>query len=158
MKLSRYGLPNTRDSMRFTFIQFLLAGCAFALSSCASLHHVEIGEIDNSRGQTVPVGVKGSELGVNVEEASQVANVLIQNKSFQRTSDTVSDVWKMITMGPKTGNLVFSDQYPDELPSKLLNSCPSRQLTGLNVIRESNRYPVLSGEIVQIRAQCIQTN
>lgn len=37
-----------------------------------------------------------------------------------------------------------------------MKSCPSRQLTGIQVLREQADYPVVSGEIVRVLAYCIE--
>lgn len=140
---------------RFLRLSYALIPCIFVLISCAHLHHVEIGEIDNSKGKNVQVEVMASETGINVREASQIANAATTSKSFQRTSNTVSQVWKMITYGPKTGNVTFSDKFADELPQKLLEACPTRILTGIVSMRETNKYPVISGEIVKLTGFCI---
>ncbi len=132
--------------------------CVMLFTSCSHLHHVEIGEIDNSKGNLIKVEVMGSETGINVREASKIANAATTSRSFQKASNTVSSVWEMITYGPKTGNVVFSDRYADELPQKLLEACPTHNLTGVTSMRETNKYPVVSGEIVKLSGFCIYPN
>lgn len=139
--------------MRFLISFAFTAG--FALSSgCAHLHHVEIGEIDQSKGPVEEIEVKVSETGLDVEQAASIAKVISRNKAVHRTADTVSDVWKVITYGPKTGEVTFSDDYAEGLDHKLAQACPNGRITGVTSMRETNKYPVISGEIVRVTALC----
>jgi hypothetical protein len=125
--------------------------------SCASLHSYQVGEIDSSRGNLVPVELKQNSLGVNVSDATGIAKALTTNRDVRKGADTVNDVWKFLTFGPKTGEVTFTDSYADEGLAGLLALCPTKRLTGINVIRETNKYPVISGEIVRLRAFCVHT-
>ena len=60
-------------------------------------------------------------------------------------------------MGPRTGEPVWSsDTYADKVYLGLYEKCPSGQITGLTSIREINKYPVVSGEIVKITGFCLK--
>lgn len=125
------------------------------LAGCASLYQVEIGNIDNTHGPMNRVEVKSSETGVDVSQASSMANTISRSRTVHEVSNTVSSVWQLISYGPRTGNVTFSDSYADGLETKLLSSCPSHRLTGVTSIRESNHYPVISGEMVRLIGYCI---
>lgn len=128
----------------------------FALTlSCASLHHVQIGEMDQSAGKLTPFDLKTNEFGIDVGEAAHVAKAISHSKGFDKGVDTVENAWQMITFGPKTGAVIFSDTYASHMVEKIWELCPSRRVTGLFTIRESINYPIIKGEIVKIRGYCI---
>lgn len=122
---------------------------------CASLHSYQMGDIDGTGGELIGYDIKQTELGWDIEEASQIAKSISKAPGVQKTANTVSDVWAAITFGPKTGEVTFSDQYADETTKRLKTSCASGKITGLVSIRETNKYPVVSGEIARIAAYCV---
>ncbi len=125
------------------------------LCSCAQLHHVQISDIDNTKPNLKKVEVKASETGLDVGEAMQITKAIGRNsRKVQNNSSAISNIWDLITYGPRTGNVVFDDDYADELAGQLENSCPSKKVTGVMSIRESNKYPVISGEIVRLVGYC----
>lgn len=128
----------------FTF--FLL------LSSCAIQHHVQVGDIERTRhSQLRPFDIKVSETGVNVEEAGDILSGLTRDNGRAKE---IADIIAMFQMGPKTGNPVFNEKFADIIPSLILKKCPSARVTGLLMIRETAKYPVVSGEIVRITGLC----
>ena len=68
----------------------------------------------------------------------------------------IGDIIALFQMGPKTGNPVFNPAYSDNLILKLRTLCPSGRITGLTSIRETNKYPVISGEIVKLTGYCFK--
>lgn len=126
-------------------------------SGCVQLHHVQIGEIDNRNGYVKkPFDIKVSELGFNLEEAGSVARAMNGgSKRAQKDVKQIQDIISLLQMGPKTGNPVFVEDYARDLGEKIRSACPSGRVTGLTSVREANKYPVISGEIVKITGYCL---
>lgn len=127
---------------------------AAALNGCAQLHHIQISDIDSTRGDQVRFDVKASETGVNVGEANGIVQALGKSSTVHSAANSVSAAWALITYGPRTGNPTFSDSYGDALAHSIESVCPSRKIAMLTSIRESAHYPVISGEIVQFVGYC----
>lgn len=126
------------------------------LAGCAVLHHVQVGDIDNSRKWDLrPIDIKVSETGIDIEGAVNIGKSLTRNQKTSRQLDQINDIISMFQMGPRTGNLVFNDTYAEGLILRLYEACPSGRLTGMTSIRESMKYPVISGEIVKITGYCL---
>lgn len=118
------------------------------------MHQYSIGDMPGSNTQVERFEVKVSETGVDVREATNLARAMSTSKSFDRAARTAGNIWDSITFGPTTGGKVFSDTYPDVLAQQVKNACPNGTIVGLTSIRESNKYPVISGEIVRIIGYC----
>lgn len=123
------------------------------LCGCAGLHHVEIGDIDNSRDLQI-FDVKVSETGVDIGEAARLSKVLTTNKTLHKGANAVENIWKLMTYGPRTGNVIFSEDYADGFWTQVYARCPANRIAGFAMIRESNKYPVISGEIVRMIGYC----
>ena len=124
-------------------------------SSCAVLHHVQVGELDN-RGKLRKFDIKVSETGVNLDEARDVANALTRGR-HSKALDDVNAIISAFQMGPRTGNIVFNERYAENLLDLLYKECPSGRITGLTSIREMRKYPVISGEIVKVTGYCVES-
>ena len=135
----------------------LLLICVLALSSgCAFLHHAHVGDIDNREGYELrPIDIKMSETGISLQEATEVVKALNNSSQGQKDIAGVSEVIGLFQMGPKTGNTVYNDTYAHSLVYKLHEACPSGMITGINAIRETRKYPVVSGEIVKVTGFCM---
>ncbi|MEI6834664.1 MAG: hypothetical protein WCL28_11800 [bacterium] len=128
----------------------------FLLSSCAVLHRVQVGDLDDDRKFVLkPFEVKVSEVGVDFREAGDIAKSLTKSKGAHKDLDTVTDIIQLFQQGPRTGVPVFSDSYAENLSNELYKSCPSGQITGLISIREMRKYPAISGEIVKVKGFCM---
>lgn len=128
----------------------------FLLSSCAFLHSVHISDIDSkivNEGTKFEVLV--SETGLNLQEATNTAKVFTNDQKTKGDMQKVNDIISMFQMGPRTGNMVFNDTYADNLFKTLKEKCPKGQISGLMSIRETAKYPVVSGEIVKITGYCL---
>ena len=126
------------------------------IQSCAWLHHVQVGEIDNdSKFALRPFELKVSEIGVNLEEAGKVAQALNGSKTGRRDVGQAASYIQLFQQGPRTGNPVFSESYAKNIVNDLYKECPSGKITGLMSIRETRKYPVISGEIVKIKGYCM---
>ena len=86
----------------------------------------------------------------NIEDASkrseyeteQIQNLL---NEFQKEKGFKDDI------SPKD----FNDKYADQLARDIYKRCPSGRITGLLAIREMNKYPVVSGEIIKVKGYCL---
>lgn len=122
---------------------------------CAQLHHVQLADIETGGSYKKPIDVKVSEVGISLEEAGTTAKLFTSGKHHKQM-DTIQNIIALFQYGPKTGNPVFSDDYADELAAELYKQCPSGKMTGLTIIREARKYPIVSGEIVKILGYCLQ--
>ena len=129
---------------------------ALIMSSCTILHRTQISEIDAkavAHGQRFEILL--SETGVNLKEAAQIARAFTNS---QQTSQQIKEVEQFISyfqMGPRTGNMVFNDKYPDAISGILMVKCPSGHISSLMSIRETAKYPVVSGEIIKLIGYCL---
>ena len=141
--------------MRLNFLLRALVPLVMT-SSCAWLHHVQVGEIDNSgHGKLRAFELKVSESGINFEEAGRIAKSLNGSAAGRKDVDNITNAIGMFQMGPRTGNIVFNDTYAKNIVNDIYKECPSGQVTGLVSIRESRKYPVISGEIIKIKGYCV---
>lgn len=116
------------------------------LQGCAVLHHIQVGSIDNLKNDdyvTIPFDIKVSEIGVNTEEAGRLT----------KNNDAASLI-AMFQMGNRTGNPVYDEKYAEKIVYEIYQKCPSGNVTNLLSIRETRKYPVISGEIVKIVGEC----
>jgi hypothetical protein len=133
----------------------LSALAGIGLSGCAWLHHAQVGEIDASQNMALrPFELKVSETGVSFEEAGKIAKALNNSKRGREDIDNVSGILQLFQMGPRTGNPVFTESYAQNIVNDLYKECPSGKLTGIVSIRETRKYPVISGEIIKIKGYC----
>ncbi len=136
--------------------RFIVVLAGLALTGCASLHSVAITEQDFSTpAKRQPFDLKVSATGVDLGEAAGIARSLSKSQAVRRASNTVEDVWAAITYGPRTGQVTFTDAYADSLAEAVGRQCGGRPVSGLMVVRETNKYPVVSGEIVRIQGNCL---
>lgn len=114
--------------------------------------------MDSIDSETVLKGQKFeiivSETGVNLQEATDAAKLFTSNKSTSDGLQQINDILGLFQMGPRTGNMVFSEKYADSLMRAIRLKCPSGQLSGMTSIRETAKYPVVSGEIIRITGYC----
>lgn len=123
--------------------------------ACAELHSTAVGEIDGPLRGGQPIDLKVSDTGLNVGEAASLAGALSGSKRGGRQADSLNNVISLFQWGPKTGNPTFSEDFADELLNRLQQACPSLRVTGLVLVRETNKYPVISGEIVRLKGYCL---
>lgn len=134
----------------------LLLFIALALSSggCAVLHHAQIGDIDaRSRKAKSKVDVKISETGINIREANEILRRL-GNARWAKQSDDLAGIVGLFQLGPKTGNPVYTSDYARPVFELLYAKCASGQISNLAIIRETRKYPVVSGEIIKVTGDC----
>lgn len=125
-------------------------------TSCAHLHHVQIGQLDNSSGDVaIPFEIMVSEMGVSTEEAGKIANSM--SKSGQSEAGDILKFISLFQIGPRTGVQVYNSRYAEKLVYEIHQKCPTGRVTGLMSIRETRKYPVISGEIVKITGFCLKS-
>ena len=125
------------------------------LCSCAQLHHVQIGElVSHPDFIQKPFDIKLSETGINIQEAANVSKVFM-DKNRQKEAENIASIIGLFQMGPRTGNPVYVRDYAKNLIQLIYEKCPSGKVTGLMSIRESRKYPVVSGEIVKVTGYCL---
>ncbi len=123
-------------------------------SHCAILHHVQVGDIDTRQaGSEFTVMV--SETGVDLREAKNIAQAVVRDSDTQRDIEAIHTIIALFQFGPTTGYKVYNDAYTDGIVTMLIQSCPSGRISGLTSIRETRKYPVISGEITKIQAKCL---
>ena len=122
-------------------------------NGCAVLHHVQVGEVDS---QTVLGGrrfeIIVSETGIDLKEATEWGKALVS--SAKDVMHAVQAIVLLTQMGPRTGGVVFSEDYADKIFDRLEAECPNGRVSGLTSVREMTKYPVISGEIVKIIGYC----
>jgi len=127
------------------------------LSSCAYVHHHQVGELRTPPGHVMrKFEVLVSENGFSVQEAGAAAKAAMGNRNGGEAAERFAAILSLFQMGPRTGNPVWSsEKYADGVFEKLYEKCPSGQITGLSSTREMNKYPVVSGEIVKLTGYCL---
>lgn len=130
-------------------------GLALSGSACARLHHYQLTDIDSSRGTLEPFELRVDETGFNLQEAAAVAKLTASRENRKRIGDAEAII-ALFQFGAKTGDPTFSEDWADGLSEMVLAKCPSGQITGLSVLRESADYPVASGEVITVRGYCIR--
>ena len=124
------------------------------ISSCAIKHHIQVGDIERVPGKKlIPFKVLLSETGVNIKEAGKLISAVTND---QNRGEKIAQIISLFQMGPRTGNLIYNEKYADVLPELILTKCPSGKITGLTMVRESNKYPVVSGEIIKLTGFCVK--
>lgn len=136
-------------------LRILVMSLILVCSGCARLDHIQISDIDQSRGNLKPISVKISNTGFNAAETVAIAGELAQSG---RTKDSLGDlavILALVNMGPTTGNPVYNDSYAENILQQLHQQCATGKITGIRNIREALSYGPVSGEIVRIDADCI---
>lgn len=132
-----------------------LLALACLLPGCAQLHHVQVGDIHNAPGYVKkPFDIKISETGVNLEEAGAISKQVLKDKAGDN-AQAIAGLIGLFQMGPRTGNPVYNKNYAANLVQVIYEKCPSGNVTGLVSIRETRKYPVVSGEIVKVTGYCL---
>ena len=135
---------------RIIFLSLLLQGCAY-------VYHTQIGEVASHEDYvSIPFEILVSETGVNIQEAGSIGQAVIYDKNAGDNLQAIAAIISLFQMGDRTGQPVYAgDNYADKVYELLYEKCPSGQITGLQSIREINKYPVVSGEIVKVRGLCL---
>lgn len=131
----------------------------FWSAGCASLHRVGVGDLPGIPEESGPeireFVLRSSETGVDLGEAAKIAKVASNSRAVREAADGLETLWSLISFGPTTGKAVFTSDYPEELRTQLQAQCPGGEILGLRSVRETMKYPVVSGEIVNLRGFCL---
>jgi len=125
-------------------------------AGCAQLHHIQLSDISN-RTQTKSakvIDIKVSETGVNIQEIAGIAKAF-SNRQGSAQIQKAQDIIGLFQMGPRTGIPVFVENYWQGIPKMIETECPSGQVSNVISMRETRKYPVVSGEIALVKAICI---
>mgnify|MGYP000019376608 FL=1 len=133
-------------------LSFLLVG------GCSQLHHVHIGDIDQSQGTLTPFTIKVNEFGFDAAKVAEISSEVAKSSSTSEDLELVAFILAVSNFGPKTGNPVYNDAYADKVLSEVIKVCPSKKLTGLTSVREATNVGPVSGEVVRINGYCINTS
>jgi hypothetical protein len=123
------------------------------VTGCASLHHVEVGEMTPAQADK-RIEFKLSHTGWDVQQAAALVRFMSPDSRVRSGAKTVSTVWQLLTFGPRTGEVTFNDTYADETFKLLAAACAPGRLVGFVTMRETAKYPVVSGEIVRVVGYC----
>jgi hypothetical protein len=117
---------------------------ALSLSGCVTLHHISIGDIDNTQpDRTRRFEIEIEAAALNEEEiASAVSPWLYNSVAF-------------FSMGPRTGNPRRNDSMGGSLLEQIYQRCPSGKVTGLTSRRETNALGYASIEVLRVSGYCI---
>ncbi len=133
-------------------LSFLLVG------GCSQLHHVHIGDIDQSQGTLTPFTIQVNELGFDAAKTAEIGAEVAKSSSTSEDLELVAFILAVSNFGPKTGNPVYNDAYADKVLAEVTKVCPSKKLTGLTSIREATNVGPVSGEVVRIKGYCINNS
>lgn len=138
-------------------LRIALVASALTAFGCAQLHHVQIGDIYSPAGFVrKPFDIKVSETGVNMEEIGAASRALGKHGGDAgKAVESIAFAVSLFQMGPRTGNPVYVKDYAKTLVQAIYEKCPSGDVTGLTSIRETRKYPVVSGEIVKVTGYCL---
>ena len=79
------------------------------LSSCAFVHHVQVGDIESKRNYVrMPFEMKVSETGIDFKQAGNLTQALANNQAGNQVKQ-IADIIALFQMGPRTGNPVFNE-------------------------------------------------
>jgi len=136
-------------------LKYIFGRSLLMLGGCSQLHHVHIGEIDQSQGTLTPFTLKVNELGFDAAKAAKIGADVAKSASTSEDLEIVAFILAISNFGPKTGNPVYNDAYADQVLAEVIKVCPSKKLTGLTSVREATNVGPVSGEVVRINGYCI---
>lgn len=138
-------------------LKSVVAVTAILSAGCAIMHSTQLGEIDSrvvSKGRKFQILV--SETGYNLDEAAGILKAGTQHQQTRSDIGKAQAIIGLFQMGPRTGNQVLTDAYADSLFDLLRKECPKGRISGLMSVRETAKYPVISGEIVKLTGYCLE--
>jgi len=126
----------------------------FPFCGCAVLHHIQLGNVDNRSNLSLrPIEIKVSEMGIDLNDAKVISKLVMNKDGADKTNDALRFI-QYFQMGPHTGAGVYSLEYIKNIQETLRSQCTDGTITGIMAIRETRKYPVISGEIIKIKAYC----
>jgi hypothetical protein len=138
-----------------------IAHCALLglLSGCAFLHRYQLQSVDGriQQSSTRRFEFLVSQTGIDLVEGAKWVSVIARDARTQNNANDAATIIALFQMGPRTGNPVYSTRFADELGQKLHHMCKNNEITGLTFTRETNKYPVVSGELVKVAGYCLSS-
>ncbi len=135
--------------------KFISAILLLFFFSCAQLHHVQLGEVTSHPDYVQkPFDIKVNEMGINLGEAKALSKAFLSAEG-SKDAENIATFISLFQMGPITGNPVYVKDYAKNLIQIIYEKCPSGMVTGLMSVRETRKYPVISGEIVRVTGYCL---
>jgi hypothetical protein len=126
------------------------------LSSCAFVHRHYVGDINS---HAVLNGTRFellfSKNGIDASEGARYVSVFSTNNKTSASADQWADIIALFQMGPRTGNPMFGSRMTRTIHKKLSTVCNNQPISGLTILRETNKYPVVSGEIIKVSGYCV---
>ncbi|MCJ8318342.1 MAG: hypothetical protein MJK12_01825 [Colwellia sp.] len=136
-------------------LKCILGLCSLLIGGCSQLHHIHIGDIDQSQGTLTPFTIEVNELGFDVARTAEIGAEVAKSASTSENLELVALILAISNFGPKTGNPVYNDAYADQLIYEIGKTCASQKITGLTSVREATKVGPVSGEVVRIKGYCI---
>jgi len=136
-------------------LQSILGLSFLLIGGCSQLHHVHIGNIDQSQGKLTPFTVEVNELGFDAAKTAEIGAEVAKSASTSDDLEFIALILAVSNFGPKTGNPVYNDAYAEKMVYEVIKSCPSKKITGLTSVREATSVGPISGEVVRINGYCI---
>ena len=96
-----------------------------------------------------------SQTGIEIAEGAAIISVLAKDAKTQQGAGDAAAIISLFQMGPRTGKPVYSTRFAEELAQKIHLACKSNPITGLTFLRETNKYPVVSGELIKVSGYCL---
>ncbi len=146
---------STAQSRQTNWLATACAALCLGPWGCASLYQIQISDIQGTEGHLSPVEVRVSETGIDVQRAAELEGVMMASRMSRLEGHEVGGILSLFQFGPKTGNVVYSEIYADQLVREMVRQCPTGRITGLVSVRETRAYPVVSGEVVKLSGLCI---
>jgi len=91
-----------------------------SLVGCATLHRAQLDEIDGQHGHLVPFEIHVSETGINTKAVGQIASLAMRSSRPSQIANIVA----LFQFGPKTGNVVYDDEFADAVAGPSSNAVP----------------------------------
>ncbi len=135
----------------------LLPLAVMSLSSCATLYRATISEIRPVKSAAEEVDIKASEMGFDVKGAASLTRGLANrygNKNAKSAGGILDFAVAMSSWAPATGNPTLREDWSDAVATELRQRCQGGRVENLTVLREAASYPLVSGEIVRVKAYC----
>lgn len=132
------------------------------LSSCAFMHRHQVHNVDSRilTPEAKRFELLFSQTGIEIAEGAKWMGAIAKassRESFARSSSQAGDIIAVMQMGPRTGNPIYDMSFIDTITPKLQAVCPAGdEISGLTFLREMNKYPVVSGEIIKVSGYCIK--
>jgi hypothetical protein len=127
-------------------------------TNCAFVHKHQVQNVDARilKPQAEKFQFMMSETGVELAEGVKLASVFAKDSATRKAGDNIAGLIGLIQMGPRTGNPIYSLSFADGVTNKISKACQGGEITGLTFLRETNKYPVVSGEIIKVTGYCLK--